>query len=267
MQRYSTPKHITQKLADEIGYALRLASDDLYECRWQVTHHFQTDNFLPSGWYTARIKYVLSLEEQQQLRKFHSDKFASLQVANESFLYDVPFIVRRPPTCAPSAVLQVLRFPSGQTAGTISIFKNPDKRQLLSKFIQIGSTLTWLAYNDYAFAPPMRHPPQWPVHPHIGSSYANTVRAGEQDAYPPSFSMYKNKFSGQPAMLIGLQMPCPSSQPYFRQWHPYYLSASWSKLEPSSVPIQCRFSRLSVSSAQPCSVVIFSMQNLQLLLS
>lgn len=43
---------------DELrGHALRLASDDLYDCRWQQTHEFKLPTGARSGFYVGRIAY------------------------------------------------------------------------------------------------------------------------------------------------------------------------------------------------------------------
>src|SRR5439155_17597334 len=39
------------------GHALRFASDDLYDCRWQPTHEFTVPANARSGFYVGRIEY------------------------------------------------------------------------------------------------------------------------------------------------------------------------------------------------------------------
>ena len=42
------------------GHALRFASDDLYDCRWEATHKMQMPADAKSGFYVARYKYKLN---------------------------------------------------------------------------------------------------------------------------------------------------------------------------------------------------------------
>jgi hypothetical protein len=58
----------------ERGDGLRLASDDLYDCRWQPTHEFRLPANARSGIYVARIRF---------------------KVKDETRLYHAPFIVRK----------------------------------------------------------------------------------------------------------------------------------------------------------------------------
>ena len=57
------------------GHGLRLASDDLYDCGWPVTHQWTVPSGAKSGVYTARFRYIRNGEE---------------------CFYHVPFVVRRP---------------------------------------------------------------------------------------------------------------------------------------------------------------------------
>lgn len=49
------------------GHSLRLASDDLYDCRWQVTHRYQIPGDAKSGIYVARFDY----QQDGQPRRYH----------------------------------------------------------------------------------------------------------------------------------------------------------------------------------------------------
>ena len=42
------------------GHALRFASDDLYDCRWEATHKFRIPEGARSGFYVARYRYKLN---------------------------------------------------------------------------------------------------------------------------------------------------------------------------------------------------------------
>ncbi|HEY4308944.1 MAG TPA: LamG domain-containing protein [Pirellulales bacterium] len=63
----------------ERGHGLRLASDDLYDCRWQTSHEFQLPENARSGMYVGRIRFSLDGEER---------------------LYHTLFIVRKAPSRA-----------------------------------------------------------------------------------------------------------------------------------------------------------------------
>jgi N,N-dimethylformamidase len=56
------------------GHGLRLASDDLYDCRWPVTHEFRIPPDAKSGFYVARFRFEMDGKPR---------------------LYDVTFIVRK----------------------------------------------------------------------------------------------------------------------------------------------------------------------------
>ena len=60
----------------ERGHALRLCSDDLYDCRWQTTHRVEIPSEAMPGVYTGRFAFR---RQGKRLR------------------YDVTFLVRRPP--------------------------------------------------------------------------------------------------------------------------------------------------------------------------
>ncbi len=66
------------------GHALRLASDDLYDCRWRPTFAWRTPRDARSGIYVARAYYGDPEKPRQ---------------------YDVTFLVRRPPRRAPAPIL------------------------------------------------------------------------------------------------------------------------------------------------------------------
>ena len=57
------------------GHGLRLASDDLYDCGWDATHHWKVPKGARAGVYTARFRYTRDGVE---------------------CFYHVPFVVRRP---------------------------------------------------------------------------------------------------------------------------------------------------------------------------
>lgn len=58
----------------ERGHGLRLASDDLPDCRWEATHRFRIPEDGRSGYWVARAEYEL---------------------AGEPYVYHIPFVVRR----------------------------------------------------------------------------------------------------------------------------------------------------------------------------
>ncbi|VTU17829.1 N,N-dimethylformamidase beta subunit [Variovorax sp. PBS-H4] len=66
------------------GHGLRLASDDLYDCRWDATHEFRVPEDARSGLYVARLRFELDGREAD---------------------YDITFIVRKPVHAAPAPVL------------------------------------------------------------------------------------------------------------------------------------------------------------------
>ena len=47
------------KKDDERGHGLRLASDDLYDCRWEAKHEFEVPKNARPGFYVGRIRYEL----------------------------------------------------------------------------------------------------------------------------------------------------------------------------------------------------------------
>jgi hypothetical protein len=57
------------------GYALRFASDDLYDCRWQESHRFRVPERARSGFYAARFRF---------------------EIDGKPCLYHTTFCVRRP---------------------------------------------------------------------------------------------------------------------------------------------------------------------------
>ena len=69
---------------DRRGHALRLAADDLYDCRWPVTHSYAVPLTARSGIYVARFLY---------------------EADGQSKHYDVTFLVRKPADRAPAPIL------------------------------------------------------------------------------------------------------------------------------------------------------------------
>lgn len=66
------------------GHGLRLASDDLYDCRWPESHAFRIPETAKSGVYVGRVQFLLD---------------------GEPAVYDITFIVRRAAHRAPAPVL------------------------------------------------------------------------------------------------------------------------------------------------------------------
>jgi hypothetical protein len=66
------------------GHGLRLASDDLYDCRWEATHEFRVPEDARPGLYVARLRFELDGRDAD---------------------YDITFIVRKPAHAAPAPVL------------------------------------------------------------------------------------------------------------------------------------------------------------------
>ncbi len=66
------------------GHGLRLASDDLYDCRWKVTHSFAVPENAESGIYCGRARFELN---------------------GKAMLYHVTFIVRRAANKAKAPIL------------------------------------------------------------------------------------------------------------------------------------------------------------------
>ncbi len=70
----------------ERGHGLRLASDDLYDCRWQASHEFRLPEDARSGIYVGRIRYHLDGEERMYHTLFIVRKAASRPKAPIAFL-------------------------------------------------------------------------------------------------------------------------------------------------------------------------------------
>ncbi|MCU0874387.1 MAG: hypothetical protein MUE50_18795 [Pirellulaceae bacterium] len=70
----------------ERGHGLRFAADDLYDCRWQVTHPYEIPTTAKSGIYVGRFRFAIDGQER---------------------LYHVTFVVRRAAD-APRAPLLVI---------------------------------------------------------------------------------------------------------------------------------------------------------------
>ncbi|MEX0937506.1 MAG: LamG domain-containing protein [Pirellulales bacterium] len=71
---------------EQRGHGLRLAADDLYDCRWETTHQFTVPESAPQGLYCGRYTFDLAGQPQR---------------------YDVTFIVRRAAS-KPAAPILVL---------------------------------------------------------------------------------------------------------------------------------------------------------------
>ena len=66
------------------GHGLRLASDDLYDCRWEATHEFRIPEDAKPGLYVGRLRFELEGRDAD---------------------YDITFIVRKPAHAAPAPIL------------------------------------------------------------------------------------------------------------------------------------------------------------------
>lgn len=61
------------------GHGLRLASDDLFDCRWKVSHEFRIPEKARSGIYVGRVRFHLGGEERLYHTVFIVGKAASRQ--------------------------------------------------------------------------------------------------------------------------------------------------------------------------------------------
>lgn len=68
------------------GHGLRLASDDLYDCRWNVSHEFRLPETARSGIYVGRIRFQLGTEERLYHTIFIVNKAASKPKAPIAFI-------------------------------------------------------------------------------------------------------------------------------------------------------------------------------------
>lgn len=66
------------------GHGLRLASDDLYDCRWEVTHEFRIPDSARAGLYVGRVHFELDGREAA---------------------YDITFLVKKARHAAPAPIL------------------------------------------------------------------------------------------------------------------------------------------------------------------
>ncbi len=68
------------------GHGLRLASDDLFDCRWKVSHEFRILEKARSGIYVGRVRFHLGGEERLYHTVFIVGKAASRRRAPIAFL-------------------------------------------------------------------------------------------------------------------------------------------------------------------------------------
>lgn len=68
------------------GHGLRLASDDLYDCRWKVSHEFRIPETARSGIYVGRIRFRLNDEDRMYNAVFIVNKAASRPKAPIAFV-------------------------------------------------------------------------------------------------------------------------------------------------------------------------------------
>ena len=68
------------------GHGLRLASDDLYDCRWKVSHEFRLPETARSGIYVGRIRFQLNGEERLYHTLFIVNKAVSRPKAPIAFI-------------------------------------------------------------------------------------------------------------------------------------------------------------------------------------
>jgi hypothetical protein len=66
------------------GHGLRLASDDLYDCRWEATHEYRLPETARPGLHVGRVRFELDGRETD---------------------YDITFIVKNPAHAAPAPIL------------------------------------------------------------------------------------------------------------------------------------------------------------------
>ena len=68
------------------GHGLRLASDDLFDCRWKATHEYRLPENARSGIYAARLRFQIEDEERLYHNVFIVRKAASRAKAPIAFL-------------------------------------------------------------------------------------------------------------------------------------------------------------------------------------
>jgi len=68
------------------GHGLRLASDDLYDCRWKVTHEYRLPDNARSGIYVGRIRFQLDGEKRLYHAVFLVRKAVARPKASIAFL-------------------------------------------------------------------------------------------------------------------------------------------------------------------------------------
>jgi hypothetical protein len=68
------------------GHGLRLASDDLYDCRWKATHEYRLDETARPGFYVGRISFLENGEERLYHTVFLVKRSKSLHKAQIAFI-------------------------------------------------------------------------------------------------------------------------------------------------------------------------------------
>ena len=179
----------------ERGHGLRLASDELYDARWEVTHKFRIPKDAKSGIYAGRFDFEI---EGQPKRYFAT------------------FIVR-PPLGNPTrergndadANTSVAHAAGYQNPAFVS--NSTSKAPLLV----LVSSNTWLAYNSAPF--PVNH----------GAELTQMGTGGLATSHPdaPAYSCYRDHRFGQPTYKIGMKLPWPAAGP-----NKTYINQSYSHL-------------------------------------
>lgn len=85
------------------GHGLRLASDDLYDCRWETSHEFKVPKDARPGVYSARFDYKVGVDVMQ---------------------YDVSFIVRSHEKAPPAPILVLCSTNTWRAYSGTPFFKN-----------------------------------------------------------------------------------------------------------------------------------------------
>lgn len=85
------------------GHGLRLASDEMYDCRWEATHEFKVPKEARPGVYSARFDYKIGLDVMQ---------------------YDVSFVVRRHEKAPAAPVLVLCSTNTWRAYSATPFFKN-----------------------------------------------------------------------------------------------------------------------------------------------
>ena len=156
------------------GHGLRLASDELYDARWNVSHKFRIPDDAKSGIYAGRFDFEIDGEPKR---------------------YFTTFIVR-PPTGNPKRE-------RGTDDGTDRSLAHASGYHAKAPLLVLVSSNTWLAYNSAPF--PVNHGPKLTQ---MGTGGLASSHPGA-----PAYSCYRDHRFGQPTYKIGMKLPWPAAGP------------------------------------------------------